>query len=1050
MPNPLTGVPVATVINPNFGWPFLVSGPRIPQPTLDAIVPELAFPSTPVLDDFTQTAETSPPTANWSLAKIGGTTLNLTAVGDGTVEGDEVGSNYGSSYWNVSQFLDSEIYIKVTAADVGNNNAIWLFARGSAAAYVAGVSGNTGLYSLQWSPDGWCAIQRGIQVGKAAVAGAATSYTDGDSIGLRVRGTDPVIVEAWRKQGSGPWVMVKSFVDYSALRVETPGYVGFGIFPVQRVDLVGGGELVIQHILATSTVSGAITIGGSIRPITPTTNVLATSTVAGAIGRLRPIIPAQVSAFSTVSGSLTRIHPVPLPTTLVSATSTVSGAVRAIHLIKPITTIAATSTVNGNIRAIHLIKPTTTIAATSTVSGSVKPLRRILPAIVTATSTVSGVVGVIRVLSGGISYVRELSTGTFAFDGSSGGSATISHNANAGDLVVLFLSGRWQNPPSLTITDSRGNTWITAYNNYPSSTHMGTVLAYTFQNAGTLQAGDTVLTDPTNTADWTEWLIEEFSGVDSTQVIDASGSNNQESSQTSNTVSTSGATSQTKELAVIVLGINAAVGSVTGDAGWSNFTTRYVSNTKSVAGQYKVVSTVSTPSATIAWDVSQFSDAAVTTFKASPVFSKLISATSIVSGVVTKSSTLKLIAPTTVVVATSTVSGRVVAIRRIAPTTVVAATSVVSGAIGRIKPVVPTLISATSTVNGSVRATHLIKPTTVVAATSIVSGSVKLLRPIVPAAVAATSTISGNVKPLRRIGPATVTATSTVNGTVVAIHRVVPAAVAATSTVSGKTQAIHVLVGNVAAASTVQGLLKVTRAVRLALVTATSTVSGAVITIHKITPATVVAAISTVAGVLIKQGVRLFTAMTVSATSTVSGRVTAIHRVAATTISATSTVSGGLRVIRAIRPTSVAATSTVAGTVRRLVVITSAQVLATSTVTGQIRYVRRLPVTSISAFSTVTGTVRLIRRIVVPGNVLATSSVTASFTKLTARRLTGNISATSTVSGVFTSAPLGSVIYFAQSGTITMSKTGRIDYKMTGSPTWAKTGEIEPENAGVV
>jgi hypothetical protein len=452
-----------------------------------------------------------------------------------------------------------------------------------------------------------------------------------------------------------------------------------------------------------------------------------------------------------------------------------------------------------------------------------------------------------------------------------------------------------------------------------------------------------------------------------------------------------------------------------------------------------------------------------------------IAATSTVSGALSKQAGVIKPLTTATISATSTVSGNVTALRKVAPATV----------------------AATSVVSGSVRATHLIAPTTVIAATSTVSGNVRPLRRIAPTTIAATSTVAGTVSRIgvtRPIAPTLISATSTVAGSVAKLPRVTPTtSVAATSTVSGSVRATHVLVANVNAASTVTGLIRVTRAVRLGVVNATSVVSGSVRVTHLITPTTIIAATSTVAGVIIKQGTKLFTGGVVSATSVVSGSVRAIHKISPVTIIlATSTVSGSIQVIRRVIPTTVAATSVVSGSLRRLLRITPAQVsatsvvsgritaihritattitatsivtgviqkapvkaisgivAATSTVSGKIIFVRRLPITSVSATSTVTGSVRVIHRLLPTTSVLATSTVSGQLRRVHPVPLIGNVLATSTVAGAFVSAPKGSVIYHAQSGTITMGKTGRIDYKMTGNLTWAKTGEIEPDTVGV-
>lgn len=114
----------------------------------------------------------------------------------------------------------------------------------------------------------------------------------------------------------------------------------------------------------------------------------------------------------------------------------------------------------------------------------------------------------------------------------------------------------------------------------------------------------------------------------------------------------------------------------------------------------------------------------------------------------------------------------------------IAATSTVSGRVSALKAVKPATVNATSTVSGSVAA----KKTLTVAqisATSVVGGAIGPRRAILPTQISATSTMSGALTRLRPILPATVSAASTVSGTFTVSRGGFVALINATSTISG-------------------------------------------------------------------------------------------------------------------------------------------------------------------------------------------------------------------------------------------------------------------------
>lgn len=79
--------------------------------------------------------------------------------------------------------------------------------------------------------------------------------------------------------------------------------------------------------------------------------------------------------------------------------------------ITPTTSILATSTCSGRVNAKHLIRPTTNLAAISTVSGSIVRVKKILPASISATSTINfpGRVLSVKFIAGSINAISAIS-----------------------------------------------------------------------------------------------------------------------------------------------------------------------------------------------------------------------------------------------------------------------------------------------------------------------------------------------------------------------------------------------------------------------------------------------------------------------------------------------------------------------------------------------------------------------------------------------------------------------------------------------------------------
>jgi hypothetical protein len=182
-------------------------------PLLPADAAVVAFPTTPILDDFNRADEGPPPSANWTGPMTAGGPNGLQVVSNQC----QRGAPYGGAWWNASTFgPDSEVY---------------LTARGSSDFYVylrmtgaLGTSAQTG-YRANWFGDE-VRIRR-VDSGSGTVIGgpyAVTGPVTGNKFGLEAVGST---ITAYVDTGSG-WTAVGSVVDatYSTagvIGVETDG-----------------------------------------------------------------------------------------------------------------------------------------------------------------------------------------------------------------------------------------------------------------------------------------------------------------------------------------------------------------------------------------------------------------------------------------------------------------------------------------------------------------------------------------------------------------------------------------------------------------------------------------------------------------------------------------------------------------------------------------------------------------------------------------------------------------------------------------------------------
>lgn len=204
---------------------------------------------------------------------------------------------------------------------------------------------------------------------------------------------------------------------------------------------------------------------------------------------------------------------------------------------------------------------------------------------------------------------------------------TVASGCTAGHMVWGAVACRVTAGTTLTVTDSRGNTW-TVDGIANASTNFVAVFS-TLQDAGTLQAGDTI------TLTWTaapgnnrKIIIEEFSGQATSSRVDKTATNNVTTSTTSGNAINSGttaATSQADELVVVAYCLDhGAGGTDTKDASYSSFTTSQIAAGSSSDGflktlfaSYKIISSTGAQSSAITSSVTVNSyEGVIVTYKA--------------------------------------------------------------------------------------------------------------------------------------------------------------------------------------------------------------------------------------------------------------------------------------------------------------------------------------------------------------------------------------------------------------------------------------------------
>ena len=190
----------------------------------------MAFPTTPILDNFNRADTGPPPSGNWTSLVFAADTSGMSVASNQLATGVTVPS---SAYWSASQYGPAcEVYITITVEAI--SGATRLFLRlanpgsvGATNGYAFTVSSVLSLLIQRYDND--VATQLG-----ATVSGNVQA---GDSVGLSIGTSD---LNMWYNQAGGGWTNLTSRSDstYTAA-----GYLGVreSVDLTARFDNFGGG-----------------------------------------------------------------------------------------------------------------------------------------------------------------------------------------------------------------------------------------------------------------------------------------------------------------------------------------------------------------------------------------------------------------------------------------------------------------------------------------------------------------------------------------------------------------------------------------------------------------------------------------------------------------------------------------------------------------------------------------------------------------------------------------------------------------------------------------
>ncbi len=180
----------------------------------------------PILDDFTYNDSVVNP-ANWSGDAWGGVnTLRQNNTNDTATTSP---GSYITGWWKNETFgPDTEVAATIAALPV-TDQAVWLEAR-----TIEPGTGNHDCYHLEWyRRSGTDQVRAFLVINNSQFGGNLIDVNEemqvGSQLGLRVTGSNPVVIQAYVKHPGGEWTLIGSAEDPSASRITAAGYVTLGI-----------------------------------------------------------------------------------------------------------------------------------------------------------------------------------------------------------------------------------------------------------------------------------------------------------------------------------------------------------------------------------------------------------------------------------------------------------------------------------------------------------------------------------------------------------------------------------------------------------------------------------------------------------------------------------------------------------------------------------------------------------------------------------------------------------------------------------------------------
>ncbi len=188
----------------------------------------MAFPSTPVLDDFNRA--NGGPGANWTVLFSGD---GVGTIDTNQMKGTAVASD--NAYWNALTPLESEVYMDVPTFDTGG-----------AFLYVAARMVGSNGYLLRVISTGDLQLFRMVASASTQLGtNIAVGFASGDSFGMEVAGSGAAVSVAvyWKRTS---WALQTTYSDTHADRRIGAGRIAYwhsGTAQTFRWDNFGGGGI---------------------------------------------------------------------------------------------------------------------------------------------------------------------------------------------------------------------------------------------------------------------------------------------------------------------------------------------------------------------------------------------------------------------------------------------------------------------------------------------------------------------------------------------------------------------------------------------------------------------------------------------------------------------------------------------------------------------------------------------------------------------------------------------------------------------------------------